>query len=29
VLLTGESLSPTRALGLVVALGGVWLLAKH
>lgn len=29
VTLAGESMSPTRALGLVVALGGVWLLAKR
>lgn len=29
VTLAGESMSSTRALGLVVALGGVWLLAKR
>jgi hypothetical protein len=29
VTLAGESMSPTRALGLLVALGGVWLLAKR
>lgn len=29
VTLSGESMSPSRALGLVVALGGIWLLAKR
>lgn len=29
VTLTGESMSPSRALGLAVALAGIWLLAKR
>ncbi len=29
VTLSGESMSPSRAVGLVVALGGIWLLAKR